>query len=94
VAPGRDFGPLVLFEVLVERSHSGHKGLFREPKSYLAGYYFKALPDVHITVEFQVAEGDMVLTYVTVRGTRQGELLGVSATDKRIEVTRMSVDRI
>jgi steroid delta-isomerase-like uncharacterized protein len=63
-------------------------------KSYLAGYYFKALPDVHITVEFQVAEGDKVLTYVTVRGTHQGELLGVAATDKRIKVTGMSVDRI
>jgi predicted ester cyclase len=59
-----------------------------------AGYYFKALPDVNITVEFQVAEGNMVLTYVTVRGTHQGELLGVSATGKRIEVTGMSVDRI
>jgi steroid delta-isomerase-like uncharacterized protein len=63
-------------------------------KSYLAGYYLKALPDVHITVEFQVAEGDMVLTYVTVRGTHRGELLGVPATGKQIEVTGMSVDRI
>jgi hypothetical protein len=32
VAPGRGFGPLVLFGVVVERSHSAHKGLFREPK--------------------------------------------------------------
>jgi steroid delta-isomerase-like uncharacterized protein len=63
-------------------------------KSYLAGYYLKVLPDVHITVEFQVAEGDMVLTYVTVRGTHREELLGVPATGKQIEVTGMSVDRI
>jgi len=28
----RGFGLLVLFGVLVERSHSVHKGLFREPK--------------------------------------------------------------
>ena len=63
-------------------------------KSYLAGYYLKALPDVDITVEFQIAEGDMVLTYVTVRGTHQGELLGVPATGNPIEVTGMSVDRI
>jgi steroid delta-isomerase-like uncharacterized protein len=63
-------------------------------KSYQAGYYLKALPDVDITVEFQIAEGDMVLTYVTVRGTHQGELLGVPATGNPIEVTGMSVDRI
>jgi steroid delta-isomerase-like uncharacterized protein len=63
-------------------------------KSYLAGYYHRALPDVRMTVEDQVADGDKVVTRITVRGTHQGELLGVPATGKRIEVTGISVDRI
>jgi steroid delta-isomerase-like uncharacterized protein len=63
-------------------------------KRYLTRYYHNALPDVRMTVEDQVAEGDKVVTRITVRGTHQGELLGVPATGKRIEVTGISVDRI
>ncbi len=63
-------------------------------KGYLTEYYHRALPDVRMTVEDQVAEGDKVVTRLTVRGTHQGELLGVPATGNRIEVTGISVDRI
>jgi steroid delta-isomerase-like uncharacterized protein len=73
---------------------SGQKSGPGDVKRYLTGYYHKALPDVRMTVEDQVAEGDKVVTRITVRGTHQGELLGVPATGKRIEVTGISVDRI
>ena len=39
-------------------------------------------PDVHVTVEGQVAEGDTVVSRLTYRGTHQGCWLGIKPTGK------------
>jgi predicted ester cyclase len=56
-------------------------------------------PDLHSTVELQVAEGDLVATRVTARGTHQGEyrgleFKGISPTGKQVTWTLTSIDRI
>src|SRR5215208_1641951 len=56
--------------------------------------YHSAFPDLTYTVEKQVAEGDMVVTRWTARGTHRGELMGVAPSGKQIEVSGMSMDRI
>jgi steroid delta-isomerase-like uncharacterized protein len=56
--------------------------------------YRSAFPDVHITIEEQVAEGDMVATRWTARGTHQGELSGIPASGNQVTVRGMSMDRI
>src|SRR3712207_9404915 len=38
--------------------------------------YRKAFPDIQMTVEDLIAEGDKVVTRWTARGTHQGELMG------------------
>src|SRR4051812_44110281 len=43
----------------------------------LVEVYRAAFPDLHITVEDQVAEGDKVATRWTARGSHQGELMGI-----------------
>jgi predicted ester cyclase len=53
-----------------------------------------AFPDVHITIEEQIAEGDKVVSRWTDRGTHQGEFMGIAPTGKRIEYTGISIDRI
>ena len=53
-----------------------------------------AFPDLSVTVEDVVAEGDRVATRVIMRGTHQGEFQGISPTGKRVEVRAMDMFRI
>jgi steroid delta-isomerase-like uncharacterized protein len=56
----------------------GPKGLKK-----LISIYRDAFPDVHFTIEDQIAEGDKVVTRWTSRGTHKGELMGIPATGKQ-----------
>jgi steroid delta-isomerase-like uncharacterized protein len=47
-----------------------------------------AFPDIEVTVEDIVVEGDQLAARTTLRGTHEGEFFGVPATGKRIEVSR------
>ena len=58
------------------------------------GMYLAAFPDLHITIEDQVAEGDKVTTRWTTRGTHQGELMGIPPTNKQVTVTGIDINRI
>ena len=44
----------------------------------------KAFPDLEVTIEDQVAEGDKVASRYSVRGTHKGAFLGVEATGKTV----------
>lgn len=52
-----------------------------------------AFPDIHVTVEDQVAEGDKVSTRRTWEATHQGVYRGVAATGKRVKWTQISIVR-
>jgi predicted ester cyclase len=43
-----------------------------------------AFPDIHVTVEDQVADGDQVATRRTWRGTQQGTYRGIAPTGKHV----------
>jgi steroid delta-isomerase-like uncharacterized protein len=60
----------------------------------LASMYRSAFPDVHITVEDIIAEGDKVVARFTARGTHQGELMGIPPSGNRIEVSGININRI
>ncbi|WP_159998061.1 ester cyclase [Roseomonas sp. 18066] len=51
-------------------------------------------PDMHWTVEEQIAEGDKVLTRFTWTGTHEAAFFGVPATRRRVSVGGMVIDRI
>ncbi len=51
-------------------------------------------PDIHFTIEDQIAEEDRVVTRFTARGTHTGEFRGIPATGKQIRVTGTKTDRI
>ena len=53
-----------------------------------------AFPDLKITIEEQVAEGDLVCSRTVTRGTHEGPLFGLQATHKRIEVSGLTMVRI
>ena len=56
--------------------------------------FFAAFPDLHATIQLQVAEGDMVVTHKTFHGTHQGEFLGVAATGKQVNLEVIDILRV
>jgi steroid delta-isomerase-like uncharacterized protein len=53
-----------------------------------------AFPDLHTTVEDQIAEGDRVATRWNTRGTHRGEFQGVPASGRQMMITGMTISRI
>src|SRR5829696_10428340 len=53
-----------------------------------------AVPDLRVTIEDLVAEGDKVAVRRGYAGTHQGELLGIPATGKQLQVGSISIFRL
>lgn len=53
-----------------------------------------AFPDIQITVEELVADGDLLAFRSTMRGTHRGELMGLAPTDKPVVVGLVDVIRV
>ena len=53
-----------------------------------------AFPDLHVTIEDQIAEGDRVVTRWTAKGTHKGLFLGVPPTDKLVTVTAIHIHQV
>jgi steroid delta-isomerase-like uncharacterized protein len=62
-------------------------------KQYVAALR-AGFPDLHFTVEAQIAEGDMVVTRWTARGTHRGKFQSVPATGREIRLAGTDIDRI
>jgi predicted ester cyclase len=53
-----------------------------------------AFPDLHMTVEDRVAEGDRVVTRLIVRGTHKGTFMGVAPTEKHAQWGIINIYRV
>ena len=62
-------------------------------KQYV-GAYRSAFSDLHLEIEEQIAEGDLVATRWTGTGTHDGELAGIPPTGKRVTLPGMEIVRI
>ena len=62
-------------------------------KSTLATY-LRAFPDMKITIEREIADGDYVVQHLLATGTNTGEFNGMPATDKHIKVTGVMTTKI
>jgi steroid delta-isomerase-like uncharacterized protein len=60
----------------------------------LIAMYRTAFPDVRMTIDDQIAEGDRVVTRWTVSGTHKGELMGIAPSGKQITVTGIVITRV
>jgi steroid delta-isomerase-like uncharacterized protein len=66
-----------------------------EEAKQFVGMYKTAFPDMSATVEDVIAEGDKVVTRVTLRGTHQGEIEEFGPpTGKQIELKGITISRI
>jgi predicted ester cyclase len=54
----------------------------------------RTYPDLQVSVERQIAEGEWVATVITARGTHAGEWAGIRPTGKVLTYTGVNVDRV
>jgi steroid delta-isomerase-like uncharacterized protein len=55
--------------------------------------YLTAFPDLHVTLEDIIAEGDIVVVRQTGHGIHQGDLMGIPPTGKQVTVTGINIAR-
>lgn len=67
----------------------------RGPDEYRAFYaqFRQAFPDIIVTVEDTIAEGDLVAARCSVRGKHGGDGLGIAATQSPVEFTGITIVR-
>ena len=92
-------GNLALVDELFASNYVYHEPAVGEVKGpegikQLAAMYRTAFPDLRMTIEDLVAEGDKVVSRWTGRGTHRGELMGVAPTGKEMTVTGVVISRI
>jgi steroid delta-isomerase-like uncharacterized protein len=93
-------GNLDVVDELVASDYVGHDPASPEPargpegvKEFIATYR-AAFPNARITVKQQLAEGDLVATRWSGRGTHEGELLGIQPTGKQVTVSGLTISRL
>ncbi len=93
-------GDLDVVDELYAAEYVGHDPALPEPvrgpagvKEQVSGYR-AAFPDLRLTAETMLAEGDRVVIRWTAVGTHEGELFGVAPTGRQATVTGISLTRI
>ena len=83
------FAPTVIDHSLPPGAPGGIEGVRQT-----IGMFVSAFPDLHLTVEDLIAEGDRVVARWTLRGTHQGASLGMPPTGKQFTMPGISVVRL
>lgn len=93
-------GNLDVVDELTASDYVGHDPALPEPlrgpegvKEFIATYR-EGFPDARITVEQQLAEGDLVATRWSARGTHEGEMMDLEPTGKQVTVTGVTISRL
>jgi steroid delta-isomerase-like uncharacterized protein len=80
----------------VDRNYVLHPGGSGEPMNFDERkrdemVFFRAFSDIQAVVEDQIAEGDKVVSRITMHCTHTGEYQGIPATGKRIAITYIDI---
>lgn len=54
----------------------------------------EAFPDLHFTIEDQIAEGDKVVARWTAEGTHKGEFRGIPPSGKQVSLSGITINRV
>jgi steroid delta-isomerase-like uncharacterized protein len=75
--------------------HHAPPGLAAGKEGYrqLMSMYLTAFPDLHLTVEDLVCEGDRVAARLSGRGTHRGDLMGIAPTGKTVAADSITIMR-
>jgi steroid delta-isomerase-like uncharacterized protein len=72
---------------------AGHT-INRDGYRRLVQTFFTAVPDLGVTVDVQMADGDKVATHWTMKGTHTGPFHRLAPTNNPVTVTGICIDRI
>jgi len=91
-------GNIALIDELVAANYIDHSSPPGAPSGIEGSKQFTnlfrmAFPDIHITLDDLIAEGDKVVSRFTMRGTNKGEFLGIPPTGKQVTITGIHIDR-
>ncbi|MCH8195456.1 MAG: ester cyclase [Chloroflexi bacterium] len=77
-------------------NHSAPPGLpgGTEGLKQMFGTFFSAFPDLSVTIDHMIAEGDLVAVHTTTQGTHKGELMGIAATGNQFSNKGIDLIRI
>ena len=84
----------------VATDYIGHDPSIPEPTRGPEGFkefvrtYQAAFRDARVTVDEQIADGDIVATRWTGRGIHEGELMGIAPTGKEATVTGITISHL
>jgi steroid delta-isomerase-like uncharacterized protein len=93
-------GNLSMTDELFAPNYEGHDvstpdfGRGPESEKMRVILYRNAFPDVRLTIEDIIAEGDTVMTRWSCRGTHKGELSGIAPTGKQFTISGITVARL
>jgi steroid delta-isomerase-like uncharacterized protein len=93
-------GSFEVIDELLAPGYIGHDPSQREPIRGIDGakanyqQYIDAFAGAQITVDEQIAEGDIVATRWTGRGTHTGEIAGISGTGKDVTVSGITISKL
>jgi len=65
-----------------------------ESEKKRATLYRTAFPDLHLTIEDVIAEGETVMTRWSCRGTHKGDLNGIAPTGKQFTISGVTAARV
>ncbi|HET9591109.1 MAG TPA: ester cyclase [Anaerolineales bacterium] len=82
------FGPDLIDHALPPGLPAG-----REGRKLFASALLAAFPDLQVDVEDLIVEGDRLVARYSVRGTHQGDLMGIPPTGKEVFVSGIAIDR-
>jgi predicted ester cyclase len=92
-------GRLDLLEVFLDPSYFNHDAppgtpVGIEGVSQIVTVFRVAFPNMKVSIEDQIAEGDKVCSLATTRGVHKGPIFGIPPTGKTIVMTGLTMVRI
>jgi steroid delta-isomerase-like uncharacterized protein len=89
-------GDLALLDKFVAPGYTEHSEGFQgvEPFRQQVAAFRAAFPDLHVTIEDLLTDGDRFASRTIVTGTHTGDLMGMPASGKRISVEAVDIGRI
>ena len=89
-------GNLALLDQFVATDYAEHSEGFEgvEPFKQQITAFRAAFPDLRVTVEDLLIDGDRFASRTTVTGTHAGDLMGMPATGRRISVEAVDIGRL
>jgi predicted SnoaL-like aldol condensation-catalyzing enzyme len=93
-----DQGKLDVIDEICSDDYAGHvpgmPPMDREGDKHLIGMLHAAFPDLHCTMDDQIAEGDRVVHRLTCSGTHRGDFMGIPPSGNSVTVGGININRI